>query len=416
MQTYQPNTTIAEMIARAGHNQAAAKARSGQIWGGAIANVGDIAAGGIEQWQRGKAADAAAQAKAKAEEMKQGEEILKAVGERLALVPEDQWQSEWEAASEAVEATGKTPLPAFNRSVVSGLARLYGKPPEPVKLERVKTRDAAGNETEQFVVPKPGDSFKSAAPPKEEKPDARSIDVLIAHETDPQKLADLLKRKRLSEEAGRAPRVPEQDRVVTIDGRPMLLNKNGVAREVQVPPGSAAPVAPAEAPFVAQEAYKKLPAVAKNQVSKAAGLILMATSYRDRLLELTKEKPSGTLWFGEEAGELDAMNQALLFTGAEGYGQGALQAPDKAVMQRLFPNPTEILKSPDIVRKGGRAGLKAALDAGIKHLEDRLYQVYGLKMGAQDPLKKGTTVPAPGAQAGSDGWTVINGIKVREKK
>ena len=156
-------------------------------------------------------------------------------------------------------------------------------------------------------------------------------------------------------------------------------------------------VTPETAPFINQPQFKKLPTGSKNQVLKAAELISTAKAYRDFVLANVDE--GGTLLSGPVAAKINSMHGNLAFKGAAGYGQGALQAPDREVMEEIFVNPAS-LDWKSIVKtkiRGGKEGIRQALDQAIRQLDQDLKRVYGLSLTETKdaPLEKGTTVVAP---------------------
>lgn len=145
--------------------------------------------------------------------------------------------------------------------------------------------------------------------------------------------------------------------------------------------------------FVGQPGYKKLTPAGKTAVTSMNNFIMDAQKYRKVLDKLTGK--SGVNLTGEDAAELDSAHAALLFTAAKAFEQGALQAPDKAVVEQMIPNPAKWSSILKTLSQGGKAGQLRAMDTALENFKDRMKSTWGLSPTGEGSLEDGTQVPGP---------------------
>lgn len=434
---YEDRSSIGDLILRAGENKARGLREGGQIWGNAISNIGQLAAGTIRDIAEGRAAEKAARAKAEADRPRlESEQKMRDIAIRKG-------ESELEQAEMERKRTEEFNglLMGETEPTAKDLIRVLGPRDGAAAWSALQTTkpDVVKRFTDKQEVLKKGLLGVAAVP---EAARAKVYEGLRQNylaqgliteqdapaQYDPEWFAQALnfgeKPKEVKEPEGfslspgqvrfspdgkviasapREPKPPKEPTYKEIEGR-LYIVEGDKARPVNVPGGEVKPSTPGEASFVNQPGFKALPTPAKTQVAAAADLIRTAKAYRDKLLEVVDD--TGIKLTGSDAAELNAMNAALLFKGAKGFGQGALQAPDKAVMEQMFPNPANIKAAPGTFMRGGKAGLKQSLDSAINQLETDLFRTYGMKLDDQAPLETGTRVSTP-----SKGKPVlINGV------
>lgn len=436
--------SLGELLQQRGDIQARAQLAKGQAWANAIANIGQTVSGAISDYSAQKQAKQEAAAKAEAERpareaaalklrlendklQREGQDAIQAKADKSAiagamLTPsrqaarealkdrpdllqevEKHWQEKDQIhgtllAKSARAIAGNAYSPEIALSELDDYSQNYGNSPEIEQMREAIKADPANIKTytDRILLKYGDDKDREMLKPQEVKPDTRSLEVRFA---DAVSKGDTAQAKTLEEAirrasaAGRAPEKPDAPIYREIEGKTYEM-RGGKAIPVSVP-GQEGPVSPAEASFVAQPAFKKLPPAAKTQVVKAAELINTAKEYRKLVLDNVNE--SGLLLSGPMAAEINSAHGNLAFKGAGGYGQGALQAPDREVMEEIFTNPASL--SPSAIAKtsirGGKQGIKQSLDRAVKRLEDDLFRVYGLKLEDVTPLENGTRVPAP---------------------
>ena len=447
---YEPDSTIIQLIQRAGAQRADAQRRSGELWGGAVSGIGQLAAGTLRDiaerrdFDRASAAEAEAEAPRLEDEAKlRGLNITKAERE-LSTADDEAATAERLGALFAGDAP-PTPnqimgvmakQPQRGLEIVKGLGALQEGSEKKYRDQMTLLRDAVrgvaatpdalkpqawqmarGNLLSRNLITE--DMAPAEYTPEglasvlnfgqePAKPDSRSLEVQLADARasgDKGRAAAIVSAIADAARAGRAPEGPKAPVYREIDGKTYIM-EGTTAKPVNVPGAILSESEPSyEKVFVGQPAFHKLTGAAKTQTSKAAGLILQAKAYRDLVLKSVGE--NGLILTGPQAAVVNSANGQLLFTGAGGYGQGALQAPDKATMKDIFPNPAS-LDPRDMAKakiRGGKEGLKQSLDAAIKKLNDDLYGVYGVKVsgdGNEAPLGIGTTVAAPSPRRGGE--------------
>lgn len=453
---YQPDNTIIGLIQQAGRDAAQGQRAGGAIWGNTVNGLGQIAAGTIQDIAAGKAQAAEMKRKEEMERPRieaenrkrtleiQGLERARADADRKAADDESfkgilrtgtrekvlaSFQGDPDRYKQALEHFGR--MDSHKNTMLGEAAaaiRLMGDSPEaamaqlddlaetgwnPKEIEEMKAQIQQNPANipgivDDFLVNSPVEAHKALASVNK-KPDTRSLALQLndaLQKGDKVAAGRIQEAIRLEAAAGRAPAAPKEPVYKDINGIPHEI-KNGVAIPVKIQGAAPQDVPPAEAPFVAQPAFQKLPTAAKNQVVKAAELINTAKEYRKLVLDNVGD--SGLLLSGPMAAEINSAHGNLAFKGAGGYGQGALQAPDREVMEEIFTNPASL--SPSAVAKtsirGGKKGIKQSLDRAVKRLEDDLYRVYGLKLDDVAPLENGTRVPAPAPAQQSGGGVSV---------
>lgn len=95
--------------------------------------------------------------------------------------------------------------------------------------------------------------------------------------------------------------------------------------------------------------------------------------YRDLYKEVTKDNTIlPTEVSGEDAARLNTAHKLLLFDIATAQGTGALQAPDRELVEQALPDVTTAnpLKIAGMQMRGGRGGNIAAFDAAVKRMDE----------------------------------------------
>lgn len=126
--------------------------------------------------------------------------------------------------------------------------------------------------------------------------------------------------------------------------------------------------------------------MAKDEVSKYRSIIDKYTS-DNAPVQLT----------GKEAAELRTAQSSLLFLIAQASGTGALQAPDREVVERIIPDPTSISGATGILTRGGKQGMLTSLDKAQDILNSRLSLLSGGQSAATPSASN--NVATPTAQA-----------------
>lgn len=138
-------------------------------------------------------------------------------------------------------------------------------------------------------------------------------------------------------------------------------------------------------PFIGQNNYARLTAGQKKQADSLNNLVREMTLYR---AELDKMGNSGINLTGEDAALLQTKLNSIVFAAAQAEGTGALQAADRAVIEKITPNPTSLGGAWDAITKGGKKGQLAQIDDQIRKYTQNLAG-YGLT-----PVFEEATAPA----------------------
>lgn len=153
--------------------------------------------------------------------------------------------------------------------------------------------------------------------------------------------------------------------------------------------------------FITQPGFRTLPPPERTKAVRINGIIAMATSYRDLVEDLVG--PSGIELFGKDAAVLEALHAKLLLEAAAGFEQGALQAPDKAIVEKTFYDPTSLTSVFSTSIKGQRQGRLNAMDKVLEDLSLKLKVNYGL---TPTTGSKRASTAKPGSKA-SGGLIVV---------
>lgn len=439
---YVPDNSIIDIIMQAARQKADSQREGGAIWGNTVGNLGKIASGTIRDIAEGKAIAQEQERKAMLEAPRLADEAkLRGLniqrGEReLAEADKEAQRTAW---FESKLQSGEMPKPAEVMAmmgekrgfdVIKGIGLLQPDGAARYSDQAKVLRDAARAVKALPAAAQPAawgvmrSSLMSQGAVDEsmvpEAFDPNLLDQAAAFGQEPAKAPEAFNLSPGQVRYGgdgkviaSLPKEPKAPEYREIEGK-MYEIRGGKAIPVQVQGGAVTPTAPAEASFISQPAFQKLAPPAKTQVVKAAELINTAKEYRKLVLDNVDD--SGLLLTGPMAAEIDSAHGNLAFKGAGGYGQGALQAPDREVMEQIFANPASF--NPKAIGKttlrGGKAGIKRALDSAVKRLEDDLFRVYGLRIDDVAPLEKGTTVAAPDKSAPAQ-WKSVGGYKIREK-
>lgn len=417
---YEPNTTIADLIQRGGAQRADSIRRGGEISANMYGSLGQIASGAFQQYQAQKAEKAkiAADAPRLADEARMRDVNIRRSEAELKEQEAEALKSQ--ALSEIFSSDRPDPKaiiqvmgPERGMRIVSGLSALQpdsekqyrdqstllrdaisgvGAVPEPLRADAWKlarqnllsrgliSPDMAAEEYSPAEFARVSGFGRAPEAPKAQEPFSLSPGQ-VRYGPDGKMIASV----------PREPKEPKDPTYREINGQTYIM-QGTKAIPVNVP-GAAVANTPDEAPFVAQPGYQKLPPAGKTAVTSMNNLIQDAKAYRQKLDELVGS--SGINLTGEDAALLNSMHAGLLFTAAKAYEQGALQAPDKAVVEQIFPNPAKWSSAVGTLSRGGKAGQLSAIDNLISDFEKRMQRTWGLKPSTEAPLDLGTTVPGP---------------------
>jgi hypothetical protein len=118
--------------------------------------------------------------------------------------------------------------------------------------------------------------------------------------------------------------------------------------------------------FVGQANYSKLTVKQKNQADSLNNLIREMNNYKtyyDKNRGAFGGK-AGNL-FGADSGQIETMLNGIIFAAAQAEGTGALQKPDREVIEKMVPNPSSIGGAWNTLRKGGA-------DANINRIQNQI--------------------------------------------
>lgn len=152
--------------------------------------------------------------------------------------------------------------------------------------------------------------------------------------------------------------------------------------------------------FVSQPGYGSLSAGQQGKATAINDIITQLNSYRaayDANVDST-----GKLLTGEAAAKLQAEQASLMFALAQAVGTGALQEADRAVLEKVIPNPTSasLFGSIGTWLRGGKDGGLGKIDSQIDKFTTSLTDTYGLQptqassAAGGDPLGLGVTPAA----------------------
>lgn len=129
----------------------------------------------------------------------------------------------------------------------------------------------------------------------------------------------------------------------------------------------------------------QLTAKQKTDYSSLNSVVAALDDYRT-LFEKTVNSKGGAL-YGAEAARLKTAKANLEFAVATAVGTGALQAPDRAVVEDMIPNPTSLSGAFSQARFGGKTG-------GLNSID----QVKALMLSRRDSITSGTAAPVQSTQ------------------
>ena len=127
--------------------------------------------------------------------------------------------------------------------------------------------------------------------------------------------------------------------------------------------------------LVSQPGYSKLNAKQKNQADSLNNLVRSLNEYKNTIRDTVA--PSGVNLTGADAGLLETKLNSIIFAAAQAEGTGALQAADRAVIEKIIPNPTSISGAFNALTKGGKEGQINRIQDQINKYTNNLYG-YGL--------------------------------------
>lgn len=130
--------------------------------------------------------------------------------------------------------------------------------------------------------------------------------------------------------------------------------------------GSAVTPLGGTSPFVAQSNYANLTANQKKQADSLNNLVRSLGEYKT-YYDANPGSFGGALgnMFGADSGMLETKLNSIIFAAAQAEGTGALQAADRAVIEKIVPNPTSLGGAYNTATKGGKA-------ANVKRIEDQI--------------------------------------------
>ncbi len=153
-------------------------------------------------------------------------------------------------------------------------------------------------------------------------------------------------------------------------------------------------VSPTEANSVLtqQEAYKKLNATQKARADSLNNLIRNMDDFKTYY----SENPgafggaAGNL-FGADSGVLETKINGIIFAAAQAEGTGALQEADRAVIEKMIPNPTTFSGAANTLFKGGK-------NANILRVQDQIdkYSENLRQLGLQPVVGSATAMARTG--------------------
>lgn len=405
---YNPDNTIIGLIQQAGRDAAQGQRAGGAIWGNTVNGLGQIAAGTIQDIAAGKAQAAevarkeALEAPIRQQQQRLGEmSIQKGERERAAAETEamraqklsEMFSGEAPPTPNAIIGLfADDPERGFN--IVKGLTAI--QPDSEKKIERYRDQATLLRDAVAGVGSTPDPLKPQAWTMARNSLISRGLisEDMVPPDYSPEAFEMVANFGRAPEKAAKPESFtlsPGQVRYGA-DGKPIA----SVPKEVAKPEPQ--DTASADSVFVNQPAFKKLTNAGKTAVTSMNNFIQDAEKYRAKLDELTDR--SGVNLTGEDAAELDSAHAALLFTAAKAFEQGALQAPDKQVVEQMIPNPAKwgsILKT---VSQGGKAGQLRAMDTALSNFKARMKSTWGLSptgtiQGSQEPLQNGARVQSP---------------------
>lgn len=127
--------------------------------------------------------------------------------------------------------------------------------------------------------------------------------------------------------------------------------------------------------LVSQPGYSKLNAKQKNQADSLNNLVRSLNEYKDTIRNTVG--PSGVNLTGADAGLLETKLNSIIFAAAQAEGTGALQAADRAVIEKIIPNPTSISGAVNALTKGRKEGQISRIQDQINKYTNNL-SGYGL--------------------------------------
>jgi len=443
---YKPNNRIADLILMGGNQQARIQQQKGDIWANTAANIGGIAANTVADVQEAKALskrdsafnslleqtngnpdprdvyrifgpDKAPKiveglASYQAMSQKRGEEAAKHLPGLItglsAMSPELRREKIPMLREMAIQ-TGAIPadfLPEDPDEAWKFVSSAMGPKPEAVKTREIRVRNADGSESIEIVEDKPGGKFTSAAEVSKPNVVQTPNGPMILDNTGVAKPITTADGKPLPQ----APKAPKEDKIVTIDGVPMMVNASGQAKPitgVNGQPLSAPQPSTGDPAFINQPGYQKLSNKQRTQADSLNALVASLDDYK-KLVDETSGV-SGVNMFGADSGLLETKLNSIIFAAAQAEGTGALQQADRQVIEKIVPNGTNLSGAWNAITKGGKAGMLRRIQDQIEKY-DRNIQAYGLRTirggSSSEPLKNGTSVPAPGAAKKIGKYTV----------
>lgn len=157
--------------------------------------------------------------------------------------------------------------------------------------------------------------------------------------------------------------------------------------------------------FVGQPNYSELTVKQKNQADSLNNLVRSLNEYKTYY-----EKNKGALGgkagnlLGADSGTLQTMLNSIIFAAAQAEGTGALQKPDREVIEKIIPNPSSLSGAVNTLLKGGAEANITRIQNQIDKYTNNLTG-YGLQPVLADPY-------AGGGKAVVQTGTLPNGTKV----
>lgn len=127
--------------------------------------------------------------------------------------------------------------------------------------------------------------------------------------------------------------------------------------------------------LVNQPQYQSLTNSQKTRADSLNNLVQALTDYRSYLDQTTGF--TGINLFGEDSAVLQSKLNSIIFAAAQAEGTGALQAADRAVIEKIIPNPTSLGGAFNAITHGGKSGELAKIDDQITKYTNNIKQ-FGL--------------------------------------
>lgn len=144
----------------------------------------------------------------------------------------------------------------------------------------------------------------------------------------------------------------------------------------------------AQSGLTTQAGYKKLNPTQKGKADALNNLIVYLDDYKNYFNDNVGN--TGINLTGDKSAVLETKLNALLFAAAQAEGTGALQAADRAVLEKVIPNPTTFVGAFNAGVRGGKVGSIAKIDDQLTKYKNNLTS-YGVTPVVPPPQRPGVT-------------------------